>query len=145
MKKLLMIIISTILLGMTGCKSYKSEIDKVEIPNLQIKYNNKNLTVEKGSYDWSIGNESIIADAQSPIQISEWIEGNKVSSKDKLLMKFTKEPTNVSVILWENEKEKINSKDNIIIPQTNGSYVYEVVGHWPNGNVSYTIKLIVKD
>lgn len=149
MKKLSIIIISIFLLGIVGCKNNHNKIDdkfyEKEIPNLKIKCNGENLYVEKGSYEWRIGNECIMVDAMSPIQIGEILDGNKVSPNDKLQMYFTKKPSNISVILWQNEEKKINFKNDIAIPKINGSYIYEVVGHWPDGEVSYTIKLIVEN
>ncbi|MGL5328426.1 MAG: hypothetical protein ACRDD7_04090 [Peptostreptococcaceae bacterium] len=144
MKKISIIIISIILLGVTGCKNYKSEIDEPQIPNLQIKSNDTDITVEKGSYEWNIDNVYIIADAASPLQIGEKLEGNKISSLDKLELKFTVEPKDINIVLWEDDDNQINlNKSNITLPKEQGTYIYEIIGYWEKGKVSYTTKIII--
>ena len=149
MRKLLFMLISLILFIFTACNS---EVSEDNIPSLKVTFENEDILVEKGGYKWTkriglVTNQSVIADAASPKEIADNMEGNEVTPKSELILDFSEKPNDVTIVEWENSNNSsYKLGDNkIIVPDEEGVYIYEIIGEWNQGQVSYTIKIIVSN
>lgn len=152
MRKLLFIITGLIALTFVGCVDVLEKSQETNIPSLKISSDNQEISVEKGEYEWTtkvwfLTDQSIIADAASPEQIAKEMTGDKVTSETQLNLEFTEKPNKVTVIPWGEFKdvEYTSTEDTIIVPKKEGTYIFEVIGEWNQGKVSYTTKVIVEN
>lgn len=153
MRKFLSILLGLILFSFTGCSNRINETselnnyENMNIPILKVTFNAENISVEKGSYSWDIGGESVAVDAASPDQIADKMNGNKIRPKSELALNFSEKPDKINVIDWSELKNNsfIFDKDKIIVPKEEGTYIYEIVGEWKEGQVSFTIKVIISN
>lgn len=142
MKKAFYILISLTLLLFVSCNSNR----RTNLPDLKVSVDDAEILVSRGRYKWTFSNkESVIADSDSPEQIAENMNGNKVKPQSELILSFSEKPKNVEIIAWGESKENKYTYDNdkLIVPQEKGTYIYEVSGEWTQGQVSYTIKVVV--
>lgn len=158
MRKLLSILIGLSMFSFVGCNNMPSKTtelingesniyEEMNIPTLNIICDTENIVVEKGGYTWNTGNKTVAVDAASPDQIADKMEGNKVLPESQLTLSFSTTPNEVSVIDWSDTKNSSFTFDNdkIITPKEEGTYVYEVIGEWEQGQVSFTIKLVISN
>lgn len=152
MRKLLFILMGLIALTFTGCVDVIEGITAMDVPNLEITSDNQEILVEKGGYEWTkrVGlfkKESIVACAASPEEIAKAMTGDKITSQAKLNLDFTDKPDKVTVIPWGElkDEEYTSTEETITIPKKEGIYIFEVIGEWSQGKVSYIIKLIAEN
>lgn len=156
MRKLLCMLLVVIVFSFGGCSnrinktSNGDEVnvyEKMNIPTLKVTFNSKDISVEKGGYSWDKGGESIIVDAATPEQIADKMEGNKIVPESELILSFSEEPINVNIIDWSELKGNSYTfnNDKFIAPKEEGTYIYEIVSEWREGQVSFTIKVIVSN
>ncbi len=151
MKKLLFVLLLIMLLSFTGCNNGHYN-DEKDVPELKISSDNGEITVEKSTYKWTVkegyfSNKTTIKDTDSPEKTAEKMEGNRVLPKTKLNLLFSEEPNNAKVILLgglKSEDYELTDKE-MIVPDKEGIYVFEVLGEWSQGKASYIIKIIVED
>lgn len=129
-----------------GC----NKTTEISVPDLKISTNSFEILVIKGGYEWSnnVGlfrQETVNADSATPEQIAETMDGNKVKAQSELILDFSEKPNNVNVIAWGESKDNTYTFTNekIIVPTEKGIYIYEIIGEWNQGHVSYIIKVIV--
>lgn len=147
MRKLLFMLICLMLFIFTACNSKVSENN---IPSLKVTFENENILVEKGGYKWTkkiglVSNQSIIVDAAGLEGIANNMQGDEVIPEAELILDFSEKPNDVTIVEWENSNNSsYKLGDNkIIVPKEEGIYIYEIIGKWNEGEVSYTIKIIV--
>ena len=158
MRKLLFILIELSMFLFVGCNNVSNKAtelineesniyEKMNIPTLNVTCGSENILVEKGGYTWSTGNESITVDAASPEQIADKMEGNKVLPESQLTLSFSETPNKVNVVDWSKTQNNTFTFENnkMIVPKEEGTYVYEVIGEWEQGQISFTIKLVVSN
>lgn len=147
MRKLMFILIGVILLTFVGCSNGENKTIEPNTPNLTISYDNKNIPVKKGGYEWTIANKSIIADTSSPQEIGESMKGHHVLPEATLNLEFIEKPNKVSVIYWGESKNRpyTSIENTITVPKEEGTYIFEIIGEWEQGKVSYITKTIVKN
>lgn len=156
MRKLLSILIVLMLFNFVGCNNRLNDTleligeetniyEKMNLPTLKVAFDTKDILVEKGGYNWDTGKESIIADSASPNQIADKMEGTEVKPESGLMLDFSEKPNKVSVIDWSKVKNNSYTFDNdkIVVPKEEGTYTYEIVAEWEQGQVSFAIKVIV--
>lgn len=158
MQKLLSILMSVMLFTFIGCNNKLNSIpqstgeeisiyEKMNLPKLKVTFDTENISVEKGGYNWDTEKESITADAASPEEIADKMEGNKVKPESELMLDFSEKPNKVNIVDWSELKNNSYTfnNDKIIVPKKEGIYIYEIIGVWEQGQVSFTIKLIVSN
>lgn len=155
MKKIIICIILLLvtIIMMVGCSNKIRDLnsdeanigEEINIPELGIVFDTENITVEKGGYSWNYDGKSVIVDAASPNQIAENMTGNKIEPNAELTFKFSEAPNKLTVVDWSEIKNNLFdfNNDKIIAPKEKGTYIYEIIGEWEEGQVSFTIKLIV--
>ncbi len=119
---------------------------------MKISSDNENIKVEKGTHKWTVkegyfSSKTIVKDTDSVEKIAASMEGNHILPKTKLNLLFSKEPNNVEVIPWgglKSEDYEFTGKE-IVVPDKEGIYVFEILGEWKQGKVSYIIKIIIRD
>lgn len=125
---------------------------EIKTPDLKVTSSSGDITVLKGGFRWryktSLFKEvESIADTPSPDQLVEKIKTDNVTANEKLTLTFTKKPESIEIIPWGDTKNNVYTLDNNIltVPEKDGTYVFEVIGHWKEGYVSYAIKIKVED
>lgn len=129
-----------------GC----NKTPKISVPDLKISTNSFEILVIKGGYEWTnnfglFRKETVNADSAAPEQIVETMDGNKVKAQSELILDFSEKPNNVNVVAWGESKDNpyTFTNEKIIVPTEKGIYIYEIIGEWNQGHVSYIIKVIV--
>lgn len=149
MRNFFSILLSLCLISFVGCTTTenKTTSEKCNIPSLEVAYEGENLSVEKGGYSWDTGKVSINADSASPDQIADKMAGDRIKPQGHLILNFSENPNKVSVVDWSESKNGSFNFDNakIVVPKEEGTYIYEIIGHWKQGQVSFTIKVIVSN
>ena len=148
MKRIFCVLISLTIVLFVGCNKNKD----IPVPDLKVSADSSEIFVERGSYQWTnnvgfYNKETVNADSASPEQIADTMEGNKVKSQSELILNFSEKPSNVKVVAWGEFKDNkyTSTNEKIIVPKEKGTYIYEVLGEWTQGYVSYTIKVLVTD
>lgn len=146
MKKLLLIAICIITLSLIGC----SKDTNLQLPTLQLTYNNQQIPVSQGGYHWTyqtglFTKESVVADTSSPSQIALKMGGTMLTPLTNISLTFSTTPTNIKIYSWDVESSTLysTSHDSFDLPSEEGTYIFEIIGTWPEGSISYTTKLIV--
>lgn len=150
MRKTLYLLIFLLIFTFSGCSNNDKENIGANTPSLNIVCDNQSISVEKGGFKWTtkewlFNKKSVVADSASPEQIAANMDGNTVLPQAELKLEFSKKPNEVTVIDWSKSKDNAYTlKDNsIIAPKESGIYIYEIIGKWDEGQVSYTIKIII--
>lgn len=121
--------------------------EELNIPTLEVTTDGTEISVEKGAYSWDTEKHSVSVDAASWEQIAEKMEGTKIAPQSELILDFSKQPNRVSIMNQNYSGTNIPSytfADNkLVVPEEEGTYVYEIIGGWDEGEISFTIKVIV--
>ena len=149
MRKILFII-GVILFAFIGCAENK----EIKVPNLNVTCNEKEIEVQKGGYSWTrkvglFDSESIIADAASPEQIASEIDGDNITGVSELKLEFDREPEDFEVnyidIYGDTKEVKYRVEDDsIVLLNDVGTYIFEIIGKWEEGQSSYIIKIVTE-
>ena len=135
------------LIGCSGDAVKEPEsIDQVFPPTMtgQIVINGVAYPMEKGAYTWErkngLGTTIVTTDHASPYQMAEHIEAIRTNPNQKIDLTIEGNPA-IKVYVWGamgRSKELKREADQLIVPSSEGTYIYEVVADWPNGTISYT-------
>lgn len=121
--------------------------EELNIPTLKVTADGIDVSVEKGGYSWDTGNQSVRVDAASSEQIAEKMEGTKLTPQSEITLDFSRQPDKVSISLKGDVESNITpyifENNKFATPQEEGTYVYEIVGEWSEGEISFTIKVII--
>ena len=134
----------------SGCSHEVSNIyNELNLPTLKITTDETTVSVEKGSYSWNTESQSVVVDAESSEEIAEKMEGTQLSPLSDLTLDFSKQPDKTSISLkgdiQTNMTPHIIESNKFTLPQEEGIYVYEIVGVWNEGEISFTIKVVVAE
>ncbi|WP_227887553.1 hypothetical protein [Cytobacillus oceanisediminis] len=128
-----------------GCSD--KSVDQAEFPpdkTAAVEVNGSDYSIEKGGYRWvrkkGLETETVTTDHASPNQMAEHLQPISVKSGQKVKVKIEDNPI-LNVFLWNQsgkEKEIKLEDDQITVPADKGTYIYEVLAEWKNGEISYT-------
>ncbi|MCS7462176.1 hypothetical protein N0M98_18720 [Paenibacillus doosanensis] len=94
-----------------------------------------------GSYHWN----NTIADAPPPYKLVNSETSAVELVGDELLIEFEAEskPERVAAYTWENKTAApaAVSGNRLLLPREPGTYIYEVVGTWPQGDARYAFAI----
>lgn len=157
LKKLLVILsICLLLFSFGGCECNRtSAINKQaqldSPPALNILYQDKIIEAIKEAYSWTIDNNdgticTMHADSSSIPPLTNNLTSLTVSPKSSLTLGFSNEPTNIAFTAWMDNKpiEQSVTDDKIVTSELKGSIIYEVIGTWEQGTVSYAFLVNVE-
>ncbi len=164
-KWLLVLLICLLLFSLIGCENNKtSALDKeVQIdnpsalavlfnpPTLKVSYQDKSIDAKRGTYSWHIENDDgtrtgIEADAVAPPELVKNETPLSAPPKASLTLSFSDTPSDVTVDIWK-DNEPIKQSlvgGKIVVPELNGTVVYEVTGKWEQGTVYYAFSVEVE-
>ena len=156
--KFLSILIVISIFFLTGCNNTSNiniepigelgnVYEEMNIPTLMITYDTNNIAIEKGGYSWNTGKESVTVDTESPEQIGSKMKGTTVLPQSQLTLNFSSVPIEINIVDWSEKGQNTFTLDHYTIttPAEEGTYIYEVIGKWEQGQVSFIMKLIVSD
>ncbi|EWG10972.1 hypothetical protein [Cytobacillus firmus] len=142
------ILTASLLLGCTD-----KSVDQAEFPpekTAAVEVNGSKYPMEKGSYQWvrknGLETETVTTDHASPNQMAEDLKPISVKPGQKVKVKIEDDPI-INVFLWNEtgkEKEIKLEDDQITVPAHKGTYIYEVLAEWKNGEISYTFVVEVQ-
>ena len=141
MKKYLFIFVIAVFLLLT-----LSVKDNINPPYLSISSGDVSIMAVTGNYVWTEDSISIEVDTDNPTDIVKYQQKTLVvNSGDVLNLVFKKNPVDVQVNIWKNnkiiEQELYNNK--LIVPYGLGDLVYEVIVNYDQGTVHYAFVIIV--
>ena len=102
-----------------------------------IKADGKSIKVVQGSYCWSSFIKSQCASMPTPPDLIKMEKINPIIVKpeEKIEITFKNPPTEYGINLWSGNTSDVSLQNNILIaPSEPGIYIYDVYGHWPNGD-----------
>lgn len=141
-------------LMIVGCsnKVNTDDVDKEFPPSMngRIIINDTEYLMESGGYKWErkkgLETEVVQTDHASPYQMAAHIEPIVITPNQTIDIQIEGNPK-INVYLW-NEKgreREIEQKPNqIILPSSQGKYIYEVLAEWTSGTISYTFVVEIK-
>jgi hypothetical protein len=148
-KKLLIILSGYLLLfSPLGCNNRDNTLNKQtqlgNPPALKILYQDKSIDAKRGTYSWTIDNNdgtktTTNADSSAPPELVKDSTQLTVSPKSSLNLSFSDKPTDITINIWQDNKTIKQSiiNDKVVTPELKGSVIYEVIGTWKQGTVSY--------
>jgi hypothetical protein len=121
-----------------------SEKEFPPAPEGFIKAGNQSYEMEQGNYQWRIDGTVTTTDHAGPIQIAESYKPIPLEPDETLNIIIEGEPK-LTAFIWESDnRTEIANGTEMIMPDKQGRYIYEVVAKWKNGEVSYTFVVEVK-
>lgn len=120
------------------------------LPILTVEYKGENIDVVTGTYNWDFGSEAVCSDSPDPLDISKNMSGEIVVGGEYLELFFDNDPEEFDIKLWKENKiieysvAFNGSRYQIESPKEKGVHVFEVVGKWNRGTVTYVIKILVE-
>lgn len=153
-KSLVMIILVFSTLLIAGCSNdLEAEGKDSDFPPSMsgvIQVNGTDYEMKAGGYRWErkkgLQTEVIQTDHASPYQMAENIKSVTVQPDQKAEIKIEESPE-ITVYLWNSngrEKEITHDANQIMVPSSTGTYIYEALAKWKNGEISYTFVLEVQ-
>ena len=140
MKKKLLIVPSITIPLFIIITAYSSQI-----PDLKITHQNIKVEVLKCPFSWDTLLSSKRTDYPAPPELAKEVSAITVEPQSILEFSFNKKPDSFEVSLWNEKSEKYQSNSNgIAVPNMKGTYVFDVIAHWNNGQVLYVFKINVK-
>lgn len=151
MKKLIFIVL--LLITVVGCSQQNSTVPQGDFPPSPsgiIIIDEIEYEMEVGNFRWErkLGSDIEVAqtDASTPNQIAEHFKSISVD-KNSLIDIVIEDNPEITVYLWNGDeriKELTLNDNQITVPSSNGHYIYEAIGKWSNGEVSYTFVIETK-
>ncbi|MFG6149272.1 hypothetical protein [Halobacillus sp. B23F22_1] len=138
-------LVSVGFLLLAACSSNQMD----EPPTGTVQVNDQEIDLKSGAYQWDQGTlffkETESTDSESPTEMAESMDKKKVQAEAEAEISFSEQAEDIQVYLWKNEKEMehISEEGRWILPSESGEYVYEMLGQWPQGEVSYTLVVVV--
>lgn len=126
-----------------GCSD--KSVDQAEFPpdkTAAVEVNGSDYSMEQGGYRWvrkkGLETETVTTDHASPNQMAEHLQPISVKSGQKVKVKIEDNPI-LNVFLWNQSGKEIKLEDDqITVPADKGTYIYEVLAEWKNGEIAYT-------
>ncbi len=150
---LISVFIGLLLLSLVGCGNTPSRQGQLtKPPELKVLFQNKSIDAVRGTYSWTVDNNdgtktTTNADSSSPTELVKNSTPLIVSPKSTLTLMFSDaQPNCVNVNIWGDKttlkQELVNNQ--LVVPDSKDSVVYEVVATWEKGTVSYAFSVDIK-
>lgn len=108
-----------------------------------VTINQTRYKMQRGGFEWRMGNQVQQTDAASPLQIAEKFKAIDAVQNSRMSIEVEQEPT-LYVYRWDAETESREWEGYpIIVPAEKGRYIYEAIALWANGEVSFTFVIEV--
>ena len=142
MKKTIVAI--TITITMTILIVYVFITYTAQVPDITVMHKYEKLDIVKCPLVWKSVTHAVFASYPSTDILAKSLIPIIVKPKSVLDLKFSRKPSEITVVQW-NGTSKIyhNDFDKVIVPKEKGIYIFEVWGHWKQGEVFYIFKLKV--
>jgi len=119
-----------------------------QIPSLNITYKNSKIEVLQCPFHWdSISRGSAYYDYAPAIMLATRINATTVEPQASLNFNFSKKTDDFyfDISVDKERSEGYKSMNNeIVVPTEKGTYVFDVIGKWRQGEVLYIFKIIVE-
>lgn len=146
---------------MSACASNKESVDTTKDPEfapemvappvLNISHENRRTHAERGTFSWSIHNDDgsevmTSSDSEGPTELVKNTNPLKVPPKAIITLEFNDKPKEMLVNIWEDDKQiKQDFADmKLIVPESKGLVIYEVIATWEQGTSHYAFLVKVK-
>lgn len=143
-------IITLVLFGCTNGEAVEMEKEFPPTTSGKIEVEGTEYDMLTGNYSWErkkgLVTENVTTDAASPYHLADKFGAIQVWPNTEIKLKIEGNPRSF-IYLWGEdgrEKEVDGSNNRITVPASAGQYIYEVLGQWANGEVSYTFVVDVK-
>ncbi|MEI5909259.1 hypothetical protein WAK64_19595 [Bacillus spongiae] len=153
LKHIFIVVLTSAILLLMGCSNTGIKEKDSEFPPTmtgQVIINGMEYQIEDGSYRWErkkgLGTEVVQTDYISPYQMADKLELISVSPNEKVDIRIEENP-DIKVYLWNEEgreKEIKHNSNEFTLPANKGTYIYEVLAEWTNGEVSYTFVVDIR-
>jgi hypothetical protein len=147
--KFIIIPIVLILMLLSGCKNNTKKISNNR-PKLKVSFENKTIDPIKGTNSWTIENKdgtrnSVTEDSISPKELVKRLDPLIVPPKAEISLDFDYKPSDINVRIWNENgtTEEVISDNKILVPESKGQVIYEIIAKWKEGTVSYAFLINV--
>lgn len=160
MKFNLLVLAIGILLALTACSEEKAAkpVPVIEIrkdleetlPVLNVMIDGIEHPTIRGGYSWSSFDEkenasaTIEAESLSPLELAVNQEAPAVNEEAAINLHFDKEPDAYDVQIWNSEGAGKGPFTDIRLDESSGKTIYEVIGQWEQGTVTYVFSLMIE-
>ncbi|WP_238323348.1 hypothetical protein [Planococcus antarcticus] len=165
MKFKLFFLVVVILLAATACSEeqgdvvdnkitnpaieYPEEMPKAP-PNLKVAVDGIEVSAILGAHAWSYFDEeenarvSVEAETISPLEIAMNQKAPPVNEIAVIELRFEKEPNSYGFYIWGSKHRMKGPYSKIILDESTGKTVYEVVAAWEQGTAHYVFSLTIE-
>ncbi|MFJ7666308.1 hypothetical protein ACIQXI_04330 [Lysinibacillus sp. NPDC097195] len=145
MKKIVISILTfSILVILPGCNSRQT----VYQPEGTIIIDSQDYLMIPGDYSWKEKEMELTTLSTYDIEeLAEQFETLEVVKNNILTFEITKSPSSISVTQYhEDGTSKVieTTNNQITMPNTSGTYIYEVKARWPEGKINFVFDVNVK-
>lgn len=138
-KKLILAAIIIVIVSVVGFIVYDARI-----PDLKVEYKKTQIEVIKCPFGWDTLFRGARWEYPALPEIAKKISAVTVKPEAVLELSFSKKPKSFNVSLWNESREDYPNEENSIkVPAEKGPYIFDVIGHWDNGEVMYVFKINV--
>ena len=119
-------------------------------PHLKVDVDGIEISSIRGGYSWSYFDEkenamaTIEKESFSPLELAENQEGPSVNGKAVIDLKFEKEPDSYEVQIWNSDGDEKGPFSEIVLDESSGKTVYQVIAHWEQGTGTYVFSLDIQ-
>lgn len=125
--------------------------DRKDLPTLKVVSENEIITAEVGTSSWTINNKdgsktTMESDTAGPVELVKESDSLKVSSGYTLELDFSVAPKDITVNIWEENKqlEQDSTDMKIVVPNSEGLIIYEVIANWEEGTIHYAFSVNIE-
>ncbi|TWT06479.1 hypothetical protein FQV26_01300 [Planococcus sp. CPCC 101016] len=156
------ILATIILLGMSGCSKEKEAVPAENPvnppienrenlgetpPALKVLVDGMEIAALRGGYSWSYFDEkenamvSMEAESLSPQELAKNQKAPSVDADTEIELQFDNEPTAYEVQVWDATGAVKENSPEIVVDDSPGKSIYQVLAHWEQGTGSYVFSI----
>ena len=117
------------------------------LPILDVTIDGREQPTIRGGYSWSFFDEkenasaTIEAESLSPLELAENQKAPRVNGETTIDLHFNKQPDSCYVQIWDSEGVTRGPFDDIVLGESSGKMVYQIIAEWEQGTATYIFSL----
>lgn len=119
-------------------------------PALNVMVDGMEISSIRSGYSWSYFDEQenamalVETESLSPMELAENQKAPAVSGTAVIDLDFEKEPDSYEVQIWNGDGVGRGIYKEVVLHESSGRTVYQVIAHWEQGTVRYIFALMIE-